>query len=295
MRVANFYDLPDVSLQPEGYATDRRFPDIFYVPENAEFSVREGSVRWQGQDGRIHQLTLRACVTYVLPWGTKIRLEKQTGGTAWRLVASRADPTLCHKPCTVSGGGKSEISKSIGSIVLRGPIFVSDFDREIELVAEILKKDFSTIYREVRSEYRARRPILSPERSLGSVIKLMTASPEYTEEHNQWLATIPQAVRQLLVTVKRYYRPDWGENWREHFGVDRINGFLGNELKFENQKLVGNYLRMGYDPNGSWRIYKLRPDFNPADKVQMEDDITASVVLPSKTLEYLDSEYDNPS
>ena len=212
-----------------------------------------------------------------------------------RLRASRADPTLCHKPCTVSGGGKSEISKSIGSIVLRGPIFVSDFDGEIEQAAEILKKDFSTIYREVRSEYRARRPILSPERSLGSVIKLMTASPEYTEEHNQWLATIPQAVRQLLVTVKRYYRPDWGENWREHFGVDRINGFLGNELKFENQKLVGNYLRMGYDPNGSWRIYKLRPDFNPADKVQMEDDITASVVLPSKTLEYLDSEYDNPS
>jgi hypothetical protein len=75
---------------------------------------------------------------------------------------------------------------------------------------------------------------------------------------------------------------DWGENWREHFGVDRINGFLGNELKFENQKLVGNYLRMGYDPNGSWRIYKLRPDFNPADKVQVEDDITASVVLPSE-------------
>ena len=77
--------------------------------------------------------------------------------------------------------------------------------------------------------------------------------------------------------------------------MDRINGFLGNELKFDNQKLVGNYLRMGYDPNGSWRIYKLRPDFNPADKVQMEDDITASVVLPSKSLEYLDAEYHNES
>ena len=38
---------------------------------------------------------------------------------------------------------------------------------------------------------------------------------------------------------------------------------------------------MGYDPDGSWRIFKLRPDFNPADKVQFEDDITASVVLPS--------------
>ncbi len=284
-----------VEIRPEGYAIDRRFSDIFYVPENAEFSVREDCVKWQRGNGQTHQLILRACDTYVLPWGTKIRLEKQTGGTAWRLVASRADPTLCHKPCTVSGGGKSEISKSIASIMLRGPIFVSDFDREIDQVADILKRDFSTIYKETRSEHRAKRPILSPERSLGSVIKLITPSPEYTDAHNQWLATIPQTVRQLLVTVKRYYQPDWGENWREHFGVDRINGFLGNELKFENQKLVGNYLRMGYDPNGSWRIYKLRPDFNPADKVQVEDDITASVVLPSKSLEYLDAEYHNES
>ncbi len=284
-----------VDIQPEGYATDRRFSDIFYVPENAEFSVREGCVKWQRPNGETHQLTLRACETYMLPWGTKIRLEKQTGGTAWRLVASRADPTLCHKPCTVSGGGKSEISKSIGSIVLRGPIFVSDFESEIGQVAEILKKDFSTIYKTVRSEHRAKRPILSPERSLGSVIKLMTPSPEYTDAHNQWVSTIPQTVRQLLVTVKRYYQPEWGDHWRDHFGVDRINGFLGNELRFENQKLVGNYLRMGYDPNGAWRIYKLRPDFNPADKVQMEDDITASVVLPADHLEYLDAEYHNPS
>jgi hypothetical protein len=95
--------------------------------------------------------------------------------------------------------------------------------------------------------------------------------------------------------VKRYYQQDWGDNWREHFGVDRINGMLGNELKFENQKLTANYLRMGYDPDGSWRIYKLRPDFNPADKVQVEDDITASVVLPANSLHHLDPEYSNPS
>jgi len=284
-----------VDIQPEGYAIDRRFPDILYVPENAEFSVREDSVQWQRQDGQTHQLILRACETYVLPWGTKIRLEKQTGGTAWRLVASRADPTLCHKPCTVSGGGKSEISKSIGSLMLPGPVFVSDFEREIEQVAEILEKDFSTIYKETRSEHRAKRPILSPERSLGSVIKLMTPSPEYTDAHNQWLETIPETIRQLLVTVKRYYRPDWGENWRRHFGVDRINGLPGHELKFERQKLVANYLRVGHDPKGSWRIFKLRPDFNPADKVQVEDDITASAVLPSASLEYLDAEYHNES
>jgi phosphoenolpyruvate carboxykinase (diphosphate) len=280
-----------VELKPERYAVDRRFPSVYYVPENAEFRVLEGSVKWQFGEGQSHRLTLRADEIYVLPWGTKIRLEKQIDGTAWRLVASRADGVLCHKPCTVSGGGKSEISKSIGSIVLKGPIFVTDFHRDIEQVAEILAKDFSSIYREPQPGSRARRSVLSTERSLGSVIKLMTPSPEYTNEHNQWLSTIPQTVRQLLITVKRYYQPEWGDRWREHFSVDHINGFLGNELKFMNQKLLGNYLRMGQDLDGSWRIFKLRPDFNPADKVQFEDDITASVVLPREHLRHPDPEY----
>jgi hypothetical protein len=284
-----------VEVQPEGYATDRRYSDIIYVPENAEFRVREGSVKWKRANGEWHQLVFRAGETYVLPWGTKIRLEKQTGGTAWRIVASRADGVLCHKPCTVSGGGKSEISKSISSIILRGPIFVSDFYEDTEKVAEILKKDFSCIYKRSISAERASRPILSPDRSLGSVIKLMTPSPEYTDEHIQWLAGVSPTVRQLLITVKRYYQPEWEGQWRERFSVDRINGSLGHELKFENQKLLGNYLRMGYDPDGSWRIYKLRPDFNPADKVQVEDDITASVVLPRQALNNLDPEYANDS
>ena len=127
------------------------------------------------------------------------------------------------------------------------------------------------------------------------MIKLLTPSPEYTDEHNAWVRELPQTIRQLVFTVKRYYQPEWGDNWREHFTVDRINGFLGHELKFDNQKLVSNYLRVGYDPDGSWRIYKLRPDFHPADKVQVEDDITASVVLPREALNDLDPEYANPS
>jgi hypothetical protein len=123
----------------------------------------------------------------------------------------------------------------------------------------------------------------------------MTPSPDYVDQYNEWLATIPQTVRQLLITLKRYYQPEWGHDWRQHFSVDRINGLPGNELKFRDQKLLGNYLRMGYDPDGSWRIFKLRPDFNPADKVQFEDDITASVVLPVKSLRHLDPEYRNES
>jgi hypothetical protein len=284
-----------IELRPERYAVDRTYPNIFYVPENADFLVREGCVRWPLPGGGTHSLVLRGGEIYVLPWGTKIRLEKQPGGTAWRLIASRADGVLCHKPCTVSGGGKSEISKSIGGIILKGPVFVNDYHRDIAEVAEIVKKDFSTIYKIAHDKARAARPFLSRERSLGSVIQLLTPSADYTDEHNAWVRALPRNIRQLLVTVKRYYRPEWGDDWQKYFTVDRINGLTGHELKFDNQKLVGNYLRVGFEPDGSWRIYKLRPDFNPADKVQVEDDITASVVLPAESLGYLDPQYPNKS
>ena len=77
--------------------------------------------------------------------------------------------------------------------------------------------------------------------------------------------------------------------------MDRINGFLGHELKFDNEPLVSNYLRVGHDRDGAWRIYKLRPDFCPAEKVQVEDDITASVVLPRSSLNDLDREFTSES
>ena len=283
-----------VERKPEGYAIDRRYPEIYYVPEDAVFSVRDGSVTWE-HGGGSHQLTLRPTATYVLPSGFRVRLEKQAFGSNWRLIGARPRGTLCHKPCTVSGGGKSEISKSIANALLNGPVFVRDYRRDMDEVAEILKKDFSTIYKNRTADARIRRPILSLERTLGSVIQLLTPSAAYTDEHNEWLRQLRQTVRQIVFTVKRYYRPEWGENWREHFTVDRINGFLGHELKFDNQPLVSNYLRVGYDPDGSWRIYKLRPDFYPAEKIQVEDDITASVVLPRSALNDLDPEYDNPS
>ncbi len=85
-------------------------------------------------------------------------MEKQPGGTTWRLVGARPRGTLCHKPCTVSGGGKSEISKSIGNVILEGPVFVGDFQSDIEQVAEILNKDFSGIYKSRPTSERARRP-----------------------------------------------------------------------------------------------------------------------------------------
>ena len=144
----------------------------------------------------------------------------------------------------------------------------------MDQVAEILEERFFRHLSAGAPGRAHRRPILSLERSLGSVIKLLTPRPNTPTSTTSGCGSCRRPSASFVFTVKRYYRPEWGDNWREHFTVDRINGFLGHELKFENQKLVSNYLRVGYDPDGSWRIYKLRPDFHPADKVQVEDDIT---------------------
>jgi phosphoenolpyruvate carboxykinase (diphosphate) len=137
---------------------------------------------------------------------------------------------------------------------------------------------------------------LSPERSLGSVIKLLTPSPtRYTQEYNSWLETIPHYIKGLVYIVKRFYKPEWGDNWRQYFTVDIIDGKHGNELKFKNRKLVASYLRVGLTIDGAWRTFKLRQDFIAADKLQMEDDITSSIVIPSSILEYLPSDLHNPA
>jgi hypothetical protein len=282
-------------ILPERRAVDRRYPDVHYVPEDCEFHIRSGVVSWEHQGVR-RQLILREGHAYVLPTGYRVHLEKQSGGSAWRLIGTRPDGLLCHKPCTVSGGGKSEISKSLDPMIQRAPVFVKEHQRDMEAVAEIVKRDYSTVLRSQPPDARSRRPLLSPERSLGSVIKLLTPSPDYTDAHNAWARGLSQTIRQLVFVLKRYYQAEWGDDWQARFSVDRVNGYAGHELKFDGQRLVANYLRVGFEPDGTtWRMYKLRPDFHPAEKVQVEDDITASVVLPRERVAGPGDDLPNPS
>src|SRR6185295_19395067 len=116
---------------------------------------------------------------------------------------------------------------------------------------------------------------------------LMTPSPEYCEEYNAWLKSIPAYIWPMVFIIKRFAKPEWQGNWREHFSVDIVNGVSGHELKYEDRKLVGSYLRVGFLAGKNWRTYKARQDFVAAAKVQTEDDITASVVVPARALEHL--------
>jgi hypothetical protein len=173
---------------------------------------------------------------------------------------------------------------------------VADFQRDFNQVAKLLRRDYSNRFNDPARNGTDHRLVLSPERSLGSVIKLFTPSQrDYSEEYNQWLGSIPQYLLELVFVVKRFYKPEWEEKWREHFSVDIINGTPGNELKCDNRKLISNFLRVGYDSDGSWRVFGLRKDFHPASKLQMEDDITVSVVVPAEALKHLNPDYSHPS
>ncbi len=283
-----------IDLQPEGYAIDKKFPDIFYVPEDVHFDLLKQTVSWT-QDGKTQSIKLLPDKTYVRPSGYRVHMEKPPGGRSWRLVGTISEPTLCHKPSTVSGGGKSEISKPISDAIIQGPVFIADFKREFELVSKIIRRDYSDRFRDKSRPKKDSRAVLNPDRSLGSVIKLLTPSDEFNDEYNAWLGSIPQYIKELVFVVKRYYKPEMGDNWREHFSVDIINGTPGNELKFQGRKLVTNYLRVGYERDGSWRTFGLRKDFHPAAKLQTEDDITASVVVPSDHLPKLNPQYKQSS
>ncbi|MEO0509215.1 MAG: hypothetical protein AAF065_05105 [Verrucomicrobiota bacterium] len=283
--VARYIDLIDV--QKEGYAIDKKYKNIVYLPEDARIELNTQRISWM-KDGIEESIKLLPERAYVYPSGYKVQMMKPAEGRRWRLVGYTAESRVCHKPCTVSGGGKSEISKPITDAIISGPVFVSDFHKDFDLAEEIIKKEFGERFIDKSQNKEHGRPLLSKERSLGSVVQLLTPSKsEYTEEYNTWLKDIPQHVKELVLIIKRFYKEDWGNNWRERFTVDLINGEPGNILRYRGQQMLTQYLRVGYTGDGSWRTFGLRKDFFPAHKISLEDDITASVVAPTNKLNSL--------
>ncbi|QGF22721.1 hypothetical protein [Raineyella fluvialis] len=271
--------------QPEGHALDPADPTIVLVPGKAFFSLRERSVSWADDHGGRAAIPLRADRTYIGPHGYRVRMaQSETDPTQWALIGTSAVSTACHKPSTVSGGGKSEISKALTDAFVYGNAYVKDFDQDMETVASILARDFANRFADPARNGTDHREVLSDRRSMGSVIKLLTPSDDYTWEYNEWLRSIPQHIKELVFVVKRFHRPEWGADWRRHFSVGIMNGRSGNALRLDGDKVIVNMLRVGFDQDGSWRLFSLRPDFSPAVKVQTEDDITASTVVPAAVL-----------
>jgi len=280
--VSEYGGLMDV--KPSGYAVDKRFPDIIYVPDNVVISLPEQSVTWVNKTtGQEHRLKLLPNKHYIHPTGYKVRLEKHPVSQKWQLIGTSGIATFCHKPCTVSGGGKSEISKSIRDQISTGPIYTEDLDRDLQTVQDLIDHDYSKRFK--NSGKQDTRPLMSDNRSLGSVIKMLTPGSDYTDEHNAFVEGIPNRIRSILYLVKRLYTEQEKESWRADFEVDTTDGQKDHLLKRKGVRLSGNFLRIGIDKTGhQWQNYKLRPDFIASAKVQMEDDITASIVVPRQRI-----------
>ncbi len=281
--VERYGELMDV--RPEGYAIDRRYPEVVYVSQTLRMDLNAQTINWE-RKGAFHSIRLQPGKIYMQPNGYKVEMMKHPGAPSWRLIGTDSEGTFCHKPCTVSGGGKSEISKSIEDAVIYGPMFVDDLHRDLDRVQAIFERDYADRLKPgCESEDReAGRSPLSAERSLGSVIKLLTPSSSYADEFNAWLESIPPRILALAFLIKRFYRQEWGDRWREQLSVDEVDGAPGHELKLFDRRIIASYLRVGFDGEGKWRTFKVRQDYIAAEKVQMEDDISASVVVPARCL-----------
>lgn len=282
-----------IEVFPEGWARDKRFPNVIYVDEHAKFSIKTQSITWN-KNGAEQSIKLLPSKIYILPSGAKVEMRRPHENRRWRLVGILSEGVYCHKPATVSGGGKSEISKDISDAIIHGPSIVADFKKDIQTVAEIINKNYGNRNKDQsQNKGENSRPILSSRRTMGSVVKLLTPSEDFTDEYNAWLESIPFYIREFVLTVKRHYRPEWGDNWMDKFSVDSINGTDGNTLKYKNADVLTSYLRIGFTEDGSWRTFSLRKDFAPCVKLQMEDDITSSVVVPKAAVEYLPQNLSN--
>lgn len=276
-----------IDIKPEGYGIDKKYPTVIYIPESAKATLAERCIKWT-KDGQEQRIPLSPKNIYIAPSGYKIQLEKHPNAPSWRLIGSVGEGIFCHKPCTVSGGGKSEISKSLRDYMLYGPIFVASHEDDFAKLDEIFSKDYQNRWSDTTDDKpsysdRTSRGVLDPARSLGSMIQLLTPQPNFSEEYIAWLETIPDHVYAMALIIKRFIQPGMESDWRKHFSVDIVNGSPGHELKIGDRSLVGTYLRVGVDQK-RWRTFKLRQDFIAASKVQREDDISCSVVAPSSEL-----------
>ena len=266
-------------------------PTVVLVPGGAHYSMRSQTVAWTRPDGGESSIPLLVGNTYVAPGGYRVHAKHREGdATQWHLVGTAPWSTQAHKPATVSGGGKSEISKSLLDAFVFGEAYVGDVDDDFDTVQRILDGNYADRFVDPANKSEHHRSILSERRSLGSVIKLLTPSSMYTDEYNAFLGSIPDHIKELIFTVKRFYQPSWGKDWRSHFSVGIINGRKGNSLRLDGEVIKVNMLRVGFEDDGAWRLLSLRPDFSPAAKVQTEDDITSSIVVPGGLISTPDSE-----
>ena len=284
-----------IEIYPANYALDKKYPNLIYIPENAYINTNTNSITWT-HNNQEQKLILSPHKTYIHPTGNKFKLEKHKAISLWRIVNTSPEGIFCHKPCTVSGGGKSEISKSMLNAITYSSFNIIDIDEDFKKADEIIEFNYSKRWKDYDSTLPPSRTFLDKRRTLGSAVKLLTPSPKNSDEFNEFVSSIPVHIRSLVLFVKRLYRQDHESlNWKECMSVEIVNGQKGTGLKYFKTDVVGSYVRIGFNQEGSWLLNKLRSDFSASQKIQLEDDISASITLPRNQFKNLNPEFTNKS
>ncbi|SDW96279.1 hypothetical protein SAMN05444411_102558 [Lutibacter oricola] len=284
-----------IEIDPSNYATDKKYPNLVYIPENAYINTNSNDITWT-YNGENQKLVLSPYKTYIHPTGNKFKLEKHKAISLWRIVNTSPEGIFCHKPCTVSGGGKSEISKSMLNAITYNSFNIIDIEEDFKKADEIIEFDYSKRWKNYDSSLPPSKPFLSKERTLGSAVMLLTPNKQNSDEFNEFLNNIPVHIRSLVLFVKRLYRQDHGDlNWKDCMSVQIINGQKGTGLWYFENPVVGSYVRIGFNQEGIWMLNKLRSDFSASTKIQTEDDISASITIPADRLKNLNPQYKNKS
>ena len=241
--------------------------------------------RWTS-DGQEQHLKLLPGRIYIHPSGYKVRMAKHRAAPSWRLVGHGAGGRLL--PQAVHRLGRRQVGDQQEPGRRRAATGRSTCGASTRTWRWSRRSSSATTRRASRlartSATGAPAPVARALARLGD--QAAHAQPaEFTPEYNAWLETIPNHVRALVFVIKRFYRPEWGDDWREplqrrhHQRRARARAQVRRAASWSPATCAS-----GCEANGAWRTFKLRQDFVAADKVQMEDDITASVVVPARRL-----------
>ncbi len=284
-----------IEIQDTNYAVDKKYPNLVYIPEDAYINTNTNSITWNYNNEQ-QKLILSPHKTYIHPTGNKFKLEKHKAISLWRIVNTSPEGVFCHKPCTVSGGGKSEISKSMLNAITYSSFNIIDIDEDFKKADEVIEYDYSKRWKNYDPSLPPSRSFLDKGRTLGSAVKLLTPSSKNSDEYNKFVSSIPVHIRSLVLFVKRLYRQDHESlNWKDCMSVEIVNGQKGTGLKYFNTDVVGSYVRIGFNQEGRWLLNKLRSDFSASQKIQLEDDISASITLPRNQFKNLNPEFNTKS
>ena len=210
---------------------------------------------------------------YMTPSGYKVRIEKHPGAPSWRLIGTVGEgallPQALHRHRRRQ---ERDLQVACATTCIYGPIFVADLDKDLELVAADLRPRLRRPLEARRKRARLRAPQQPPDPQPAALARQRDQAADP-------LGRLHRRVQRLAgsrspTTSTRSSSSSSGStarsgaaNWREHFGVDIVNGFPGHELKCDRPQ-AGRHVpaRRPAGRRRRWRTFKLRQDFAAAAK-----------------------------